>query len=187
MTARPVVFEERPKATNFGYVTTFHDVIDLNYVWRQRAIRKHAQERLQIDIGQPTNTWPSADISQVLEFNSGGFPQSGPTNEEFLMDWGCAGLTDWTKDCITIFTADFVSRHHNGEFPALSGTITNESVSSAFRDYVMYLKRKACTETKDAKLAASKKVIADKRSRSLNRRHQVWLSRPIEPLRLNNR
>jgi hypothetical protein len=112
------------------------------------------------------------DIDDVTKYNTEA-NGNGPTNEDFAIDWFCRGLTQWTKDCATIFTSDFIAQHRMGNFPLLRGQIHYSVVKSAFTEYVLYLKRRYIKETLDPEAAAVQKRIADKRSRSLNRRQQV--------------
>jgi hypothetical protein len=139
----------------------------------QDAVRTHIRERLQINPSDPITKWPTADKLRVKQFSTGELPEQGPTNTYLLMDWNSPGKTDWMKDCATIFSHDFVNRHHNREFPLLKGTITVDEVTKAFNGYVCYLKRSFCKKLTDAHSAAAKQAADLRRGRSLNRRKQV--------------
>jgi hypothetical protein len=135
----------------------------------QRTIRAYAQDRLNIDIKSSTDLWDVADYETAMEYNRGGSQANGPTSENFVMDWECRGLTQWLKDCTTIFGHDFLAQHQAGVFPLIKGiAIDIHAVKSSFRDYVLYLKR--YYNAADQTLQRNQST---KQARSWSRRQQV--------------
>lgn len=89
------------------------------------------------------NEWPKAADETAQEYNTGGSQENGPTVENLIMDWSYPGLTQWTKDCATIFAADFLSQHKACSFPLIYRVSVDEAmVTTSFKDYVLYLKKK---------------------------------------------
>ncbi|PVF92389.1 hypothetical protein CPB86DRAFT_841679 [Serendipita vermifera] len=149
----------------------------------KRTIRAYTQLRLGIDVKSSTDIWDIADRATAQEYNRGGSQASGPTNENFVMDWDCPGHTQWLKDCVVIFGHDFLAQHKAHFFPQIKGMIIDISVvKSSFRDYVLYLKRRYNAAHVDPIDAAHQRANASKNARSLSRRRQL-LGRRLALLR----
>jgi hypothetical protein len=102
----------------------------------------YAQERLHIDVKSSIETWPVVDDAIARRYNDEDQKVTGPTNDRLVMDWSRPGLTQWMRDCTTIFGADFVAQHKAHTFPLIQHLVVDIGmVKNSFRDYVLYLKR----------------------------------------------
>jgi hypothetical protein len=129
---------------------------------------------LGIDVKSPINVWNVANYTTAVEYNLGESQGDGPTIENFAMDWECRGLTQWLKDCTILFGFDFLEQHKANAFPSIKGmNVDIGTVKSAFRDYVLHLKRQYIAEDVTPIEAANQRTRAKRRARSVSRRHQV--------------
>lgn len=138
-------------------------------------MRNHACERLGLDRDLRPSDWATADPDQVKDYNSKNPSKSckGPDNECLRLDWGFKGVTNWTRDCASIFAADMYASKQDGDFSWVRYPFTENEITDAFMGYVIPLKRKYRREMDDPMLAAEHQAVVNKRSRSFSRRKQV--------------
>jgi hypothetical protein len=139
----------------------------------QKDIREHAQLRLGIADCTDAAQWPIPNVKQVEDYNNGHSCDGGPTNNDLRMDWFSKRMTPWTEDCAVIFAHDFLQQRRNGAFPFLRGQYTAPIITAAFKDHIVYLKRKYHRAKEDDAKANQDKLRADQRARTVNRRQQV--------------
>jgi hypothetical protein len=149
-------------------------------------MREYVRECLGIGHKMPIEDWPVADPEITEKYNANVPNTPGPREDQFELDWGTVGKTEWTRACIGIFARKFCREHEAGEFPRIQEHIVEvTNIEKWVSVYLVGLKRKYKKMAEDPELAQLLQEKANRRSRSTGRRIQVCLRLKVTVLNLN--